>query len=280
MKLAILETGRPPGELAERFGDYPMMFQKMLGFGFETESYDVQAGELPDPGEHQGVLITGSPAGVYDSLPWIPNLLEFIRAAKDSRMVGICFGHQAMAEALGGKVVKSDKGWGAGLQLYQVSRSQPWMDGEVAIAAPASHQDQVVIQPPNSEVALESAFTPFAGLAWSDRPAISFQFHPEFSAAYAKALIEKRYDVVPDPDEKIASLDAPNDSARVADWIQSGEVPGPDGGLRTDASGALVIHGLPRGKYRCLLTTASGETLERTLEVPPQATGELEVTIP
>ena len=220
MKLAILETGRPPGDLAEQFGDYPMMFQKMLGFGFETETFDVRAGELPDPGNHDAVLITGSPAGVYDPLPWIPGLLDFIRAAKDSRMVGICFGHQAMAEALGGKVEKSAKGWGAGLHRYDVIRREAWLDGETEIAAPASHQDQVVIQPPNTEVALQSAFTPFAGLAWTDRPAISFQFHPEFSPDFAKALIQKRYDIVPEPDEKIASLDAPNDNARVAGWIR------------------------------------------------------------
>ena len=220
MKLAILETGRPPGNLAEQFGSYPMMFQKMLGFGFETESFDVQAGELPDSSDHDAVLITGSPAGVYDPLPWIPGLLDFIRAAKASRMVGICFGHQAMAEALGGKVEKSDKGWGAGLHRYGVVRREPWLDGETEIAAPASHQDQVVVQPPNTEIVIESAFTPFAGLAWTDRPAISFQFHPEFSPAFAKALIERRYDVVPDPDTAIASLDAPNDNLRVASWIR------------------------------------------------------------
>ena len=220
MKLAILETGRPPGELAERFGDYPMMVQKMLGFGFETESFDVQSGELPELGEHDAYLITGSPAGVYDPLPWIAGLLEFIRRAKDSKMVGICFGHQAMAEALGGKVEKSERGWGTGLQRYEIVGREPWMDGEDSVAIPASHQDQVVLQPPGTEVVVESAFTPYAGLAWTGRPAISFQFHPEFSPAFAKALIEKRYDIVPDPDEKIASLDAPNDSARVAGWIR------------------------------------------------------------
>ena len=95
------------------------------------------------------------------------------------------------------------------------------MDGEISVALPASHQDQVVVQPPNSEVTVASDFTPFAGLAWTDRPAISFQFHPEFSPAFAKALIQKRYDVVPDPDAAIASLDAPNDHARVAQWIRN-----------------------------------------------------------
>ncbi|HEX4761971.1 MAG TPA: hypothetical protein VFU87_04185, partial [Sphingomicrobium sp.] len=93
MKLAILETGRPPGDLAQRFGDYPSMMVRMLGPGFETETFDVADGQLPsDPSAHDAYLITGSPAGVYDPLPWIEPLGEFIRSAKDSKMVGICFG--------------------------------------------------------------------------------------------------------------------------------------------------------------------------------------------
>ena len=221
MKIAILETGGPPGTLADEFGDYPAMFAGTLGGGFEIERFDVQAGELPkEPADHSAYLITGSPAGVYDPLPWIAPLQEFIRAAKDSRMVGICFGHQVMAEALGGHVEKSDKGWGAGLHRYTIVRSEPWIDTAGTIAVPASHQDQIVVQPPNTDVVAASDFTPLAALAWTDRPAISFQFHPEFSPAFAKALIEQRYDVVPDPDAAIASLDGPNDSDRVGGWIR------------------------------------------------------------
>ena len=220
MKLAILETGRPPGQLADEFGDYPAMFEAMLGSGFEAESFDIQAGELPEPRAHDAYLITGSPAGVYDPLPWIAPLQQFIRDAKDARMVGVCFGHQVMAEALGGHVEKSNRGWGAGLHRYDVVRNEPWLDGAGTISVPASHQDQVVVRPPNTEVVARSDFTPFAALAWTDRPAISFQFHPEFSPAFAKALIEKRYDIVPDPDAAIASLDAPNDNARVGGWIR------------------------------------------------------------
>ena len=219
MKLAILETGRPPGDLAQRFGDYPKMFAEMLGPDFAVQSFDVTAGDFPDPPAHDAMLITGSPAGVYEEHAWLGGLFDFIRAAKDSRMVGICFGHQAMAEALGGHVEKSDKGWGTGLHRYTVTRPEPWLDGAREIAAPASHQDQVVVQPPNTEITVSSDFTPYAGLAWTDRPAISFQFHPEFSPAFAKALIAERYDRVPNPDAAIASLDAPNDSARVAGWI-------------------------------------------------------------
>jgi len=220
MKLAILETGRPPGDLADEFGNYPAMFAALLGSEFEVESFDVEKGEMPRAGAHQAVLITGSPAGVYDPLPWIEPLGHFIRSAGTSRMVGICFGHQIMAEALGGHVEKSDKGWGAGLHRYTVLRSEPWIDTRGTIAIPASHQDQVVVQPPGTEVVAASDFTPLAGLAWTDRPAISFQFHPEFSPAFARALIEKRHDVVPDPEAAIASLDAPNDNERVAGWIR------------------------------------------------------------
>jgi GMP synthase-like glutamine amidotransferase len=128
MKLAILETGRPPADLEPRFGDYPAMFSRLLGPEFEIGSFDVQAGQFPDPSAHGAVLITGSPAGVYDDLPWIPPLLEFIRAAGGAKMVGVCFGHQAIAQALGGNVVKSDKGWGTGLHRYQVTGAQAWIE--------------------------------------------------------------------------------------------------------------------------------------------------------
>jgi GMP synthase-like glutamine amidotransferase len=221
MKLAILETGVPPGDLKTSFGDYPAMFGRLLGDGFEIATFDVEAGHFPeDPAAHHAYLITGSPAGVYDPLPWIAPLMDFIRSADGAKMVGVCFGHQVMAEALGGHVEKSDKGWGAGLHQYSVVHREPWMDGEQSIAIPASHQDQVILQPPNTAVVAESDFTPYAALAWTDRPAISFQFHPEFSPAFAKALIEARYDRVSNPDAAIASLDAPNDSARVGTWIR------------------------------------------------------------
>ena len=221
MRIAILETGRPPTGLVEQFGDYPAMFERMLGPGFAYDRFDVAAGELPrDASGYDGYLITGSPAGVYDPLPWIEPLKDFLRKAKGRKMVGICFGHQVMAEAFGGRVEKSDKGWGIGLQRYGIDVVEPWMDDVSSISVPASHQDQVVGQPPNTDVIASSPFTPFAALAWTDRPAISVQFHPEFDPAYAKALIAARREKMPDPDGGIASLDQPNDNARIADWIR------------------------------------------------------------
>ena len=220
MRLAILEAGAPPPALEEEFGRYPAMFESLLGL--DARTYDVEAGALPpDVTRHDAYLITGSSAGVYEDLPWIPKLSTFLRAAKGkARLVGICFGHQIMAEAFGGRVEKSAKGWGAGLHSYPIVARPAWLDGPPLVSAPASHQDQVVSQPPGTEIVASSLFTPYAALAWTDFSAISFQFHPEFSPDFAKALIAQRYDRVPDPDAAIASLDGPNDNQRVGDWIR------------------------------------------------------------
>ena len=224
MEIGILRTGAPPGDLEARFGNYDAMFGRLLGPGFAIRAYDVQAGELPpSPDAHPAYLVTGSPAGVYEPLPWIAPLLAFLREAKgEAKLVGICFGHQAMAEAFGGRVEKSERGWAVGLQPYELVARRAWM-GEAPpprLAVPVSHQDRVVIAPPDAEVLAHSPFSPFGMLAWDDH-ALSMQFHPEFEPDYAKALIEYRRARLPDPDSAIASLDGPNDRARVAEWIRS-----------------------------------------------------------
>ncbi|HEY0114534.1 MAG TPA: type 1 glutamine amidotransferase [Allosphingosinicella sp.] len=221
MRIAVLEVGRPPGDLAAHFGTYPDMYRQMLGLSEPLPAYDVAAGELPErPEAHDSYIVSGSPAGVYEPLPWIAGLLAFLRQARGrARLVGICFGHQAMAQAFGGRVTKSDKGWGVGLHEYAVVAREEWMDAALSVSIPASHQDQVVERPPGTIVTVASGFTPLAGLAWRDHPSISFQFHPEFSPAFAKALLETRRERVPDADSALASLDRFNDNERVGKWI-------------------------------------------------------------
>lgn len=223
MRIGLLETGAPPEPLQPAFGRYGGMFQTLLGPDHSYATYDVQAGQLPlAPGEQDAWLITGSAAGVYDDLPWIAPLSDFLRAARGQvPLVGVCFGHQIMAQAFGGQVVKSERGWGVGLHRYAVERPQGWTDAP-SVAIPASHQDQVVTLPPSATVVGGSAFTPYGLLSYDDAPAISMQFHPEFDPAYAAALIEARRGsryTDAEADAAIATLAAPNDRARVGGWI-------------------------------------------------------------
>ena len=223
MTIGILETGRPPAALRPRWGTYDTMIRAMLGTQREYRTYDVQAGVLPaDPGECTAYVITGSSAGVYEDRPWIPKLFEFLRAARGhAKMVGICFGHQAMAQAFGGEVEKSPKGWGLGLQRYEIVDPPPSMREPSGLAIPAFHQDQVVALPPGARVMAASAFTPYAGIAYDD-DTISVQGHPEFSIAFSAALIEAQRDVYGDAaDPALLSLLQPNDLERSSAWLQN-----------------------------------------------------------
>ncbi len=224
MRIGILETGAPPASLQPRFGDYPAMFRGLLGEDFQWRTYHVPTGGLPERMEDEDAyIVTGASSGVYDGEDWIAQLMDFLRGAKGrARLVGICFGHQAMAQAFGGKVIKSPKGWGVGLHTYDISAPEPWMDPVNSISIPASHQDQVVELPPGATVVAASAFTPYGMLDYGPG-AISLQLHPEFAPAYAEALIENRRgtrfaeDVA---DAAIASLHRPNDNARVGEWLK------------------------------------------------------------
>lgn len=227
MKLGILKTGRPPKPAIEQFGTYPDMFMRLLGEAYDYRTYAVDEGELPAaPTDCDAYLITGSSCGVYDPLPWIGEAKAFLNEAKGkAALVGVCFGHQLMAEAFGGKVIQSPKGWGVGEHVYEVMAAEPWMqDAPLRVRLPASHQDQVVEKPPETEVFVASEFTPYAGLAWRDQPAISIQPHPEFDPAYAISLIEhRRGDRYSDEQANaaIASYSGADDRLAVGLWIRN-----------------------------------------------------------
>jgi GMP synthase-like glutamine amidotransferase len=222
MTIAILEAGVPPGDLQQRFGRYDAMIARLLGPDVPTRSYDVQAGEHPaSPADHPAFIVSGSPAGVYDDHRWIAELRSFLQAAKGrAKLVGICFGHQIMADAFGGQVEKSGRGWGVGLHEYRVQGRAAWMDPVEGFTCPVSHQDQVVVTPPGAEVLAGSDFNPNGLLAYRDQPAISFQCHPEFEPTFARALLATRRDRIAHADAALATFDRREDRPMLAAWIR------------------------------------------------------------
>jgi len=228
VKLTIIETGLVHPAIRDRFPDYPAMFRHIMSgvgtYAFETVSV-VKGEALPDPAALEGIILTGSASGVYDDEPWIGPLEDFIRAAAAAAVpqAGICFGHQILAEALGGKVVKSDRGWGAGRHTYRIVTRPAFVDEgcPASVAATASHQDQVVDLPPGAQIVAASDFTPFAGLYYPEAPALSFQCHPEFGDEFTAALYAALQPKLGEAltTSAVASLQQPDDHARLARWI-------------------------------------------------------------
>jgi GMP synthase-like glutamine amidotransferase len=196
MKIGILETGLLREELAPRFDPYPVMFERLIGLSgheFEFESFSVIRGEMPESiYDCDGWLITGSRHGVYENLGWMMLLQDFIRelAKAGIPLIGVCFGHQIIAQALGGEVVKSDKGWSVGPQRYRIDQAPSWMKDEPqSVDIYAYHQDQIERLPQSAQVFSSSDFCPYAGLSYGDS-IISVQAHPEIEEDYERALLE------------------------------------------------------------------------------------------
>ncbi|MDX5357196.1 MAG: type 1 glutamine amidotransferase [Rhodobacterales bacterium] len=214
MLIGILQTGHAPESLVAQSGTYPDMFRKLLADqGFTFRDYAVVDMQFPaDVHDCDGWLLTGSRHGAYEDHPFIRPLEEFIRRAYAEHvpMVGICFGHQIIAQALGGTVEKFAGGWSVGPQDYDF--------GGQKIRLNAWHQDQVTTAPPGAQVVATSPFCTNAALVYDDR-AFTVQAHPEFSSSFLQGLMEKRGPgIVPDAllQDARTRLDEPLDDKTIA----------------------------------------------------------------
>jgi len=207
MKIGVLRAGPVADELVNDFGEYDRVFADYLGPldpDFTFQGWTVYEGDLPaTPGEADAWIISGSKFGVYEDHDWIEPLKTLIGAIAAARvpLIGVCFGHQIMAEALGGRAVKFDGGWGIGRHTYRTANMPSWAaDTPDEISIHAIHQDQVIQLPPDATTVASNEFCENAALIYGDPEApyaISIQPHPEFSDKFVTDLIAVRLDTFP-----------------------------------------------------------------------------------
>lgn len=203
MKIGILQTGRAGDAMQATEGDYPEMFARLLeGYDFEFTTFPVLDHVFPDsPTQCEGWLITGSRHGVYEEHDWIPPLLSFIREiyAAKRPLIGVCFGHQIIAKALGGQVEKFSGGWVVGRSQYVNSDRE-----KAPLTLLAWHQDQVTEIGPDAEVLYQNEACKYAALSYGNS-VFTIQPHPEFSPKAIGHLIDSHGQKV--PQESLKSAD-------------------------------------------------------------------------
>ncbi|MDG1474516.1 MAG: GMP synthase, partial [Porticoccaceae bacterium] len=211
LRIGILRTDDVRPELAEEFGEYPEMFESLFLSANQTRpvnkklemvftTYLSNQGELPkDIDEQDAYLITGSKTGVYDEVPWIQPLSQFVQRChqNEKKLIGICFGHQLVAHALGGLAAKADQGWKIGvIEAFFNPNSHAKFSSEGSFQLLYSHQDQVIEPATGSLVVASTPECPVAMTTLGNH-ILTFQGHPEFSHEYASSLFQLRQEVYP-----------------------------------------------------------------------------------
>ena len=219
MHIGILSCGHMVEEVRAAHGSYPELYSRMLdGHGFRFSDWSVVDMDFPDSIDAADAwLLTGSRHGAYEPLPFIARLETFIRDAHAARkpMIGICFGHQIIAQALGGRVEKYHGGWALGRRRYGFS------DGR-AYALNAVHQDQVTTPPDGARTLASNDFCAHAALAYGGH-ILTLQPHPEIDADVLRTLVEARRagGVFSNElsDQALSTADEPTDEPAAAQWL-------------------------------------------------------------
>ena len=189
MHIGILQCGHTPDQVGAVHGDFDDLFIRLFdGHGLTFTTWNVVDMEFPDGIDAaEGWLVTGSKHGAYEDHAFIPPLETFIRDVHSAKkpMIGICFGHQIIAQALGGKVEKFAGGWAVGRHGYD-------MDG-TPMHLNAWHQDQVVQRPDGARNIGRSDFCENAALVYGDH-IMTVQPHPEITNTVLKDYLDARGD--------------------------------------------------------------------------------------
>lgn len=223
--LVIVKTGTKPGALAATPGDYEDWI--LAGMDWPAAGAVVVAvpqGEvLPPAAAVAGAVVTGSGAMVTDRSGWMERTADWLRAAvaAERPVLGICFGHQLLAQALGGTAGWSPNGVEVGVvdvELLAAAQSDLLLGGLPGrFAGCVSHRQSAALLPPGAALLARSALEPHqafrCGSAWG------VQFHPEFEPAIMPAYVDLFRPLLAslgrDADSLVATLPPTPESASV-----------------------------------------------------------------
>jgi len=223
MKVGLLVCDRVKPENRVEFGEYPAMFQTLFP-EYEFKTYDVYKGIFPDKvTDCEVYMATGSAHSVYEDLEWIKQTKAFIKSIYEANQyfIGFCFGHQLMAEALGGKVAKASVGWCVGVHEFEVYHIKHWMrPAKSVVNFLMMCQDQVLELPPNAIRLAGNEDCPNAIIQVGQRM-FSIQAHPEFTKKYDQILMESRVGKINQEKvaEGVASLTKELDFLLFRNWV-------------------------------------------------------------